>query len=290
MPIDSPEPEPCVKLTESAMPVGPTPLVPDSLEARRQWVVQQRRDGVEGVMKAVTLALPLPPSFHDALRVPRAEHCVVADIRVPATGRDGFDVASWVQRMERLGASAFAVSVDPTVGGTSYEDLREAAQATSLPILCRDLVFDPLQVTMARAHGAAAIVLAPSIVPEREFRALYWQALDLGMDVVIEAASAHDLQACAKVRRGANDAHGGVRIVGIDGDAGNGGRHANYERLAPSIPDLAVRLAMTSVTSCEDIRALSRLGYEAFLIGDVLFDSEDLTDCMRAMAGSTTIE
>ena len=57
-------------------------------------VGERRREGIEGVFKAQAIALPLPPSFHDALRVPRADRAAIADIRrrAPERGDHAWDI------------------------------------------------------------------------------------------------------------------------------------------------------------------------------------------------------
>lgn len=257
------------------------------VERRRTWVGERRREGIEGVFKAQAIALPLPPSFHDALRVPRADRAAIADIRRRAPERGDhawdIDIADMVRSLERAGATALGIHVEDEHYGGCYQDLLLAAQVTSLPILCRDVILDPLQITMARAHGAAAVVLDASLVDEMELRALFRTALDLGLDIVVEVRSAQDLDSALRVRRGSSDS-GSVRIVGV-----RGGQPANddttYERLIHNVPDFVVSLAMCDVGTAEDAMRLEALGYDAFFVGDAILDADDPGAALRAIAG-----
>jgi len=260
------------------------------IQRRSAWVMGLRRDGVEGVFKAQALALPLPPSFHDALRVPCAERCIIAEFKRRSPGRpqptkcvspDQFAVCA-----ERLGVTALSIRVDDEHHGGCYADLLSMAQRTSLPILCRDIMVDPLQITMARAHGAAAIVLSPQLLPDREFRAMYRHALDLGLDILVEVRSAQDLEQAAKTRRGASD-NGSLRIVGVDGCPPDG-PHLNcvtYERLAPTLPEHAVRIALSGILDEAHVARIASLGYDAFLVGDALLDCESIDTTLRELLG-----
>lgn len=257
------------------------------VDRRRAWVAERRREGVEGVFKAQAIALPLPPSFHDAVRVPRAELAAIADVRRRAPGRGDHawdvDIAELVCALERAGATALAIHVEDEHYGGCYQDLLLAAQVTSLPILCRDVVLDPLQITMARAHGAAAVVLDASLVDEMELRALFRAALDLGLDIVVECRSAQDLETALRVRRGSSDS-GSVRIVGVRGGPITTD-DTTYERLVQHVPDFVVSLAMCDVGSRVEAERLEALGYDAFFVGDAILDAEDPGAALRAIAG-----
>jgi indole-3-glycerol phosphate synthase len=233
-------------------------------EARLEWVRERRREGIEGVLKATALALPLPPSLADALRVPRAARAVICEIR-RAEGDEALDVGAVAAALERLGATALAVCPDESRSGCSYTDILAAAQASSLPILARDAVLDPVQIVMARAHGAAAVVLEPALVPPQELRALCFQALDLGLEVVIEGASARELDAGLAVRRGSGEASV-ARVAAVAGSLGETHDMTCYERLAAGVPDASVRLACVGRCGKDVLDQLEALGYDAAII------------------------
>lgn len=262
-------------------------LSEERIATRLRWIRDRKREGVEGGCRVTALALPLPPSLHDALRVPRADRAVVVELcrcpNGPGTPQVDLDVAALAGQLELLGATALAICPDESWSGCSYHDILSAAQATSLPILARDPVLDPLQIVMARAHGAAAIVVDPSVVPEREFRMLIMTALEYGLDVVLEVRTARDLELGMSVRRSAGD-NGSARVVAVDGVQNGRFDTVTYERLAPGVPEHAIRLAVSGVRSPHEIAALELLGYDAFVVGlDAL--GSDISAQMQALAG-----
>lgn len=258
------------------------------VENRRAWVEERKREGVEGVYKAQALALPLPPSFNDALRVPRAERPVIAQLmRRSASGVDiEMDIATVVPRLEAAGVSALAIHTDEEHFGGSYHDILAAAQCTSLPILCMDLVLDPVQITMARAHGAAAVVLDAGILSDKELRALFRHALDLGLDVLVTVQNATELARASRIRRGSSES-AGIRIFGINielsGDTA--ADVASYERLAPGIPEHAVGVVMHPVNSGSWPR-LEAMGYDVMMGESDLLEAADLEEAVYALAGA----
>jgi indole-3-glycerol phosphate synthase len=259
------------------------------IEARRRWVADRRREGVEGVYKAQAIALPLPPSFHDAVRVPRAERAIVAGYKRVFDGgaeRSPHEVAEFVARAEAAGACAVAIWPDETAHDGSYHDILAAAQSSSLPVLSRDPVIDPVQIVMARAHGAAAVTLDVSVLNDEEFRALFRQALDLGLDVLAEAHSALELDRIACFRMGSAGGSG-ARLVGLSAiDASGAADLAQYERLWPGLPEFAATVATSGISTHEHVVSLESIGFDAMLVSDPLHAEADLGRTMLTFAGT----
>lgn len=267
-----------------------SPAVFDAfLAAKRDWIAQRRREGVEGSYRAVCLSIPLPPSFHDALRIQRARRNVVVELkrRSPEKGNACYqvDMGTLAQRLDALGVAAFAVRVDHDWYGGGYEDLLAVAQAVALPVLCRDVILDPLQITMARAHGAAAVVLDPTLCNERDFRTLVRHTLDMGLDIVLEARTAMDLENVLRTRRALVEGNG-IRVIGIDAPVAYRRRNDKLiESLAGGIPEHSVRFCLTPAEDGDDLDALEQMGYEAFVVSDAVLDCDDLDSAALSLWG-----
>jgi indole-3-glycerol phosphate synthase len=267
-----------------------SPLNGTPLDLRRAWIARKRRENVEGVFRAVALQLPLPPSFFDAVRVPRAPRAIIAELKrvSPEAGGTSYsvEVPSMIRELEACGVSAFAVRTDEDSYGTGYTDLLAAAQTTALPILCRDLILDPVQIVMARAHGAAAVTLDASLVGERELRALHRQAVELGLDVVLEVHSAADVDHALRVFGGDESA---MRLMGVDGSARDGSilDIRAYERLGERLPQVAFPIATAAIDDPAHIEMLEKAGYEAFVVSDPLLRANCRHELLAELAGST---
>lgn len=238
------------------------------LEEKKRWVDRARKDGLDGIFRATALALPMPPSLHDALLVPQTEHVLVPHIcrkRIEAHGGDVDAIGDVVRAVTNAGASAIAVSTFDTENGTGYEDVLTAAQNTHLPILCTDIVFDPLQITLARAHGAASIVLCGQLLNTRALRALRKAAQELSLQTIL------DVTAGKHIERGMGENQHNhsepFRIYGADllsMSSKDVGRFK--ERLVHLIPPHA--LALTSLTehTIQEVNTLQGAGYHAFIL------------------------
>lgn len=255
---------------------------------RRRWASDRRREGVEGVYKAQAIALPLPPSFHDAVRVARAERAVIVGFkRRPGPDADAYarEVVEVVARAEAAGACAVAIWPDESFHNGSYHDILAAAQASPLPVLSRDPVIDPVQIVMARAHGAAAVTIDIAYVSDDEFRALFRTAVELGLDVLVEARTALELDRVASFRMGSSESSG-ARVVGVAANTTNGGRDVRqWERLAPGVPEFAAGIATAGAVTPEDVVLAEQVGLDACIVSDPVLSADDFEAAMLRFAG-----
>lgn len=263
-----------------------TATVARFLDRKVAWVEGRRKENAEGVYKALAMALPLPPSFHDAIRVPRADRAVVAQLTVSDGNGDPGRVGHIVRELEQAGVSALAIKGDFEPFEDVYRHVLAAAQVTSLPVLCRESVLDPLQITMARAHGAAAVTLEPSIHSDRDLRSLYRLASELGLDVMLVVRSPADMDAVQRLRRNAPDGATG-RLVGVTGhaDGPSASEMHHFERMGVALPDFAVAVAVSDIDSASAAGALEGSGFECFMLS-VGLHSTSVPDGLRSVAGT----
>jgi indole-3-glycerol phosphate synthase len=228
--------------------------------------------------------MPLPPSFHDALRVPRGPYAIIGEIKraSPSAGdlHSDLDAGERARLYEALGLSAVSVLTDATFFKGSPHDLLAAAQATSLPILCKDFIIDPVQIYQARAFGAAAVLLICELLTDQELVTLIRVAQSLSLNSLVEA---HSVKTLGRAVRS------GARVIGVN--ARNlktlSVDHSIAKRLVHAMPDDVVKVAESGISSHATIHELSELGYDAFLIGEALSRADDLeTKVVELMGGA----
>ncbi len=136
-----------------------------------------------------------PPSFKNAIGG-RTRLSVIAEFKrkSPSAGaiRDD-DPAARAVAYRKAGASAVSVLTDPDAFGGCLEDLQAASVASSLPILMKDFVVDPVQVRAGWAAGASAVLLIVRCLDEARLQLLYGEARSLGLDVLVEVHDAAEL-------------------------------------------------------------------------------------------------
>lgn len=152
------------------------------------------------------LAAPgVPPAFYTRLADARAAEVpfFISEFKrkSPSEGWIAREASlpDQVQAYAAAGARAISVLTDEPFFGGTYEDLRSAAAALdALPgprplLLQKDFVLDPIQIYLARLHGADLILLIAAILEPAQLNFLKKTAEALGMGVLVEVHDAEEL-------------------------------------------------------------------------------------------------
>src|SRR5262249_52503456 len=118
--------------------------------------------------------------------------------RSPSAGdlRPGGDVVEVARQYARAGARAMSVLVDERFAG-SWDDLRAAQAATSLPLLAKGFFTSADDLRAAREAGADAALLVLRDLDDATCAALMREAEALGLDTLVEAHDAAELDRAA---------------------------------------------------------------------------------------------
>jgi indole-3-glycerol phosphate synthase/phosphoribosylanthranilate isomerase len=114
--------------------------------------------------------------------------------RSPSAGdlRPGADVAEVARSYEANGARAMSVLVDERFAG-SWDDLRAARAATTLPLLAKGFFATREHLRTAREAGADAVLLILRDLDDAACAALMRDADALGLETLVEAHDASEL-------------------------------------------------------------------------------------------------
>ena len=164
-------------------------------------------------------------------------------------------------------AAAISVLTEPDRFNGRFEDIDEVRPEATQPVLCKDFVIDPIQITAARVHGADAVLLMLSVLDDEAYRELSLAALRLGMDVLTEVDTEDDMRRAQLL---------GARIIGINN---RDLRTLNIDKahtraLAPLAPAGAVIVGESGVNSRSDVDDLAPY-VDALLVGSHLSGSAD---------------
>jgi indole-3-glycerol phosphate synthase/phosphoribosylanthranilate isomerase len=207
--------------------------------------------------------------FRDALARPGLAAVAEIKRRSPSAGdlRPDADPAVLAPRLAAAGSAALSILVDDRFGG-SVDDLRAARAATGLPLLAKGFFREETELEELRAAGADAALLLLRDLDDARVAALSAQARELGLDVLVEARDAGELERA--VRLGADPLGVNARDLStfrID--------RAAQLRLVAAAPRDRVVVAESGIESRAQAAAAELAGAGAILVGSALMRAND---------------
>src|SRR5690606_23087139 len=132
-------------------------------------------------------------------KIARGKPGVIAEIKKasPSKGviRETFNPGEIANDYAAHGAACLSVLTDVQYFQGSYDHLRQARAACSLPVLRKDFIVDPYQIIHSRAIGADCILLIVAALSPSQLKEFESLARELGMDVLVEVHDRDELEA-----------------------------------------------------------------------------------------------
>jgi indole-3-glycerol phosphate synthase len=169
---------------------------------------------------------------------------------------------------ENAGACGMSVLTDMKYFGGSLEDLLTARASCELPLLRKEFIIDPYQITEAKAYGADVILLIATVLSRKEVEHYSILAQELGMEVLLEVNNQEELYKSIMPS---------LNMVGVN-NRNLKTFEVNLEiskTLSALIPDEFVKISESGIRSVSDIKSLQPYGYKGFLIGENFMKTEN---------------
>ena len=241
------------------------------VERKREEVRRQKVRLPESFLDRLIRELPKPRGFKAAVSCADRPN-VIAEIKRASPSKGvlrpdqkplEWDPVGIARAYEANGAVALSILTD-TVHFWGTPDLLGACrEAVSLPLLRKEFIIDPYQVSESRWLGADAILLIARCLSAKELEALAAQAVFLGMDVLIEVHHREELEKALAVPEA---------MIGIN--------HRDLStlemfperaiELRKEIPDTRVVVGESGIRCSADIFRLQEAGVNVFLVGSHL--------------------
>ena len=169
---------------------------------------------------------------------------------------------------KNAGACGMSVLTDMKYFGGSLEDLLTARASCELPLLRKEFIIDPYQITEAKAYGADVILLIATVLSRKEIEHCSILAQELGMEVLLEVNNQEELYKSIMPS---------LNMVGVN-NRNLKTFEVNLEiskTLSALIPDEFVKISESGIRSVADIKSLQPYGYKGFLIGENFMKTEN---------------
>jgi indole-3-glycerol phosphate synthase len=248
---------------------------------RKEIAAAKRARPLDELERQAKAASP-PRGFLRAIerKIVDGDYALIAEIKKasPSKGliRADFEPAALAKAYEAGGATCLSVLTDAPSFQGKPEFLAQAREATALPVLRKDFIYEPYQVVESRVLGADCILIIMAAVDDGAAQEIENTAVAYGMDVLVEVHQEDELGRALRLKS---------RLIGIN----NRDLHTFHtalavsERLAPQVPRERVVVAESGLNEPADLARLARIGISTFLIGEGLMRQHDVTAATRAL-------
>jgi indole-3-glycerol phosphate synthase len=249
------------------------------IEAKQNRLQAAKMRVPEPIVKRMAETAKAVPSFREALEKPQRVR-IIAEVKKasPSKGvlKADLDPAKQSSIYAEAGACAVSVVTEEDFFQGDLGWIGKIREASHLPVLRKDFVYDPFQVYETRAAGASAILFIVAMLQQGELKDLIALARNLQLDALVEV---HDEAELAEALEA------GGTIIGV-----NNRDLKTFKvdlqtsiRLAKRIPDDRLFVVESGINSTTDIQSLLDAGADAFLIGEHFLTSSDPAAAIRGL-------
>lgn len=214
-----------------------------------------------------------PRGFTQALqnKVDAGQAAVIAEIKKasPSKGviRDPFVPEAIAESYQQGNAACLSVLTDRDFFQGHEEYLINVRNTVGLPVIRKDFLIDPYQITEARAIGADCVLLIVAALDDHQLKDLHAQATEYGMDVLIEVHDEAEMQSALNINN---------KLIGVN----NRNLHTfdvslqTTLELQKMVTDDRMLVTESGILTHDDVALMRDNQINAFLVGEAFMRAE----------------
>jgi indole-3-glycerol phosphate synthase len=248
-------------------------ILDDIVRDKYREIARRKRAAPRADLERRCAALPPARDFEAALRPPRGEVRLIAEVKKASPSRGvlapDLDPVALARTYAAHGAHAISVLTDEKYFRGSLDALVAIRAAVELPLLRKDFTLDEYQLWEARAAGADAALLIVAILEPVLLRDLLASAKGLGLAALVECHTAAEVDTGLAA---------GSRVLGI-----NNRDLRTFEtriettlELLSLVPPGPVVVSESGFVTGAQVRRVVDAGAHAVLVGEGLVSAPDV--------------
>ena len=226
----------------------------------------------------------------ESINLPRDDFHIIAEIKKqsPSTGNlalENFDLQKQAMSYIEGGSSLLSVLTEPSKFLGELEDLALVASLEgNIPVMRKDFLVHPYQISEARYYGAAGVLVIVAILDESKLQAMIQRALDHGMFVLLETFTKQELHLATNMLNRFADKVSQL-LIGVNCRDLNTLQvdFSNFTKLAADLPNTAMCVAESGVHDLNDLQRIIEMGFGSVLIGSALMQSDNPRTTLNEM-------
>jgi indole-3-glycerol phosphate synthase len=181
------------------------------------------------------------------------------------------------EKYEKGGACALSVLTEPYFFKGNLHNIEKVKSVSSLPVLRKDFIIDPIQIEESYSYGADAVLLLTEFLPN--LKEMLDQVNENGLDALVEVETEDGVRQAIEA---------GAEIIGINN------RNLQTleidlertERLIKEIPKGILTVSESGIETSEQAKKMKELGVTAILVGTSLMLAEDIEQKVKEFSGA----
>jgi len=178
------------------------------------------------------------------------------------------DVREIAKAYEQNHVSAISVLTDSEFFKGNLNDLIAIRETVQIPVLRKEFIVDPFQITEAKAYGADIILLIAACLSSDEIKEFSSYAKKIGLNVLLEVHNEEELK---------DNKFDTIDAIGVNNrnliDFSVSLQHSLD--LVNLIPVQYIKVSESGINDPETIKLLKNEGFQAFLIGENFMKTKD---------------